>query len=716
VQDINEGDEMIRLENVSKYYKSNTLVSVGMRKISLDFKLGEFVAITGESGSGKSTLLNILSGLDTFEEGEFFLFGEPTSHYTIAQWEAYRAAYVGFVFQNYNIIDSYTVYQNVLLSLEFQGYDEASRKDRALEIIERVGLSHRVHHKASKLSGGEKQRTVIARALAKDCPAILCDEPTGNLDSKTGEEIIKLLHEISENKLVIIVTHQFDEVAKYATRRVKMSDGEIIEDIKLIKEKPKQVVNSEIKQKHIHFVTTARIAIRNLFASPKKFTFMLLLQFVFVFLALLIYGTTTSLFHQSGLLPDSLDASEHQLVIQKVDESAFTQDEIDFFANHRYVREINDYETIAGLFTSIGRTRIYSERTAILNQSDILDGRLPNQIEEIMISEDLSIYLDVGIHDEVTLRTATFEPFIFTIVGISSTVNRAVYFHDDFFTDSFFVFKSIVNRILINVIDDDGIQNVRRNSYRTFIVDELLEDDEIFVYVTYENSGTRSSVMTMETGYCTGIELDVLATFQFSEAFSEVRLNQKNYDELVDYMTSLDHRYKIVLNVYDRYDGQRLLNSIDQDTYIIYYDALAQNQDYTSFGYILRVVSYLMIVIVALLLFTLLKAVFKNMIATRKKDFAIYRSVGASKKFLGSLVFLEQIFQIIFGSILTVVFVFTLMFFVASIAESMRYIGIFDVLIVFMVFSYMTIMIPIKFHQSIYEISVIDTLSKSAEV
>jgi putative ABC transport system permease protein len=189
---------MIRLEQVSKYYKSNALVAVGMRKVNLEFKIGEFVAVTGESGSGKSTLLNILSGLDTFEEGEFFLFNEPTSHYTIAQWEAYRAAYVGFVFQNYNIIESYTVLQNVLMSLEFQGYEEENRKQRALEIIDRVGLSHRVNHKASKLSGGEKQRTVIARALAKDCPAILCDEPTGNLDSKTGEEIIQLLHEISK--------------------------------------------------------------------------------------------------------------------------------------------------------------------------------------------------------------------------------------------------------------------------------------------------------------------------------------------------------------------------------------------------------------------------------------------------------------------------------------------------------------------------------------
>ena len=159
--------------------------------------------------------------------------------------------------------------QNVLLSLEFQGFDPSKRRDRAIEIIHQVGLSHRIHHKASKLSGGEKQRTVIARALAKDCPAILCDEPTGNLDSKTGEEIIKLLKEISQDKLVILVTHNYLEVEPYATRRIKMSDGEIIEDVLLKKHEIKDEVISDNKQK-IDLKTTLRIAFRNIFCNPKK--------------------------------------------------------------------------------------------------------------------------------------------------------------------------------------------------------------------------------------------------------------------------------------------------------------------------------------------------------------------------------------------------------------------------------------------------------------
>jgi len=331
---------MIRLENVTKYYKSNDLIAVGIRKINLDFKIGEFVAITGESGSGKSTLLNILSGLDTFEEGEFFLNEEKTSHYSLSEWETYRATHVGFVFQNYNIIDSYTVYQNVLIALEFQGYDQKTRKDRAIELIEKVGLSHRTHHKASKLSGGEKQRTVIARALAKDCKMILCDEPTGNLDSKTAKDILKLLHDISQDKLVIIVTHNYDDVKDYVTRRIKMSDGEIVEDIDLRKVKNKKYDKIEQKNKKVDFTTTLGISMRNIISTPKRLIFFLLLQAVFVFLVFLIYGTISSLAYQNQIIPGSINASTHQIVVQKSNFEPFTLDEIQQVSKNRLVKDV----------------------------------------------------------------------------------------------------------------------------------------------------------------------------------------------------------------------------------------------------------------------------------------------------------------------------------------------------------------------------------------
>lgn len=220
---------LLTLKDVGKIYVSEGNVAVGIRGVNLSFDRGEFVAVTGKSGSGKSTLLNVISGMDTYEEGEMYIEGEVTSHYLQPEWEEYRKKYISFIFQDYNIIESFTVLENVELAL-MHIEDKKERKRRALALLERVGLKDRINQKGSKLSGGQKQRTVIARALAKDSPIILADEPTGNLDSKTSEEIIELLREVSKDKLLIVVTHNFEQVERYATRHVRIFDGAVESD------------------------------------------------------------------------------------------------------------------------------------------------------------------------------------------------------------------------------------------------------------------------------------------------------------------------------------------------------------------------------------------------------------------------------------------------------------------------------------------------------
>lgn len=217
---------LLTLKDIGKIYASANSVAVGIRGVNLSFDKGEFVAITGKSGSGKSTLLNVISGMDTYEEGEMYIEGNSTSHYLQPDWEEYRQKYISFIFQDYNIIESFTVLQNVELAL-MHIEDGKERRAKALELLRRVGLGDRLKQKGSKLSGGQKQRTVIARALAKDSPIILADEPTGNLDSKTSEEIIELLREVSKDKLLIVVTHNFEQVQKYATRQIRIFDGAV---------------------------------------------------------------------------------------------------------------------------------------------------------------------------------------------------------------------------------------------------------------------------------------------------------------------------------------------------------------------------------------------------------------------------------------------------------------------------------------------------------
>ena len=194
---------MIRLKNVSKFYYSKGIIASGISKVNLDLDAGEFVVITGESGSGKSTLLNVISGLDTYEEGEMYIEGSETSHYTAEDFERYRQKYISCIFQSFNLVSSYTVFQNVALAMEIDGHDGHEIKQKVNEILNKVGLSAYKNRKVSKLSGGQKQRVAIARALAKDTKILVADEPTGNLDSASAEGIVELLTEIASDKLVV---------------------------------------------------------------------------------------------------------------------------------------------------------------------------------------------------------------------------------------------------------------------------------------------------------------------------------------------------------------------------------------------------------------------------------------------------------------------------------------------------------------------------------
>ena len=223
----------IELRKVSKYYANEESVSMGFNRVDLELDIGEFVAITGESGSGKSTLLNVISGLDTYEEGEMFVCGEDTTAYGTEDYERYRKTYIGNIFQDFNLINSYTVYQNIEVVMLLSGKKKRECKDRILELIDLVGLNKYRKTKVSKLSGGQKQRVAIARALAKDAPIIVADEPTGNLDSASAEIVMETLSKVSKDKLVVVVTHNYDQAEPYVTRKITMHDGRIIEDKKI---------------------------------------------------------------------------------------------------------------------------------------------------------------------------------------------------------------------------------------------------------------------------------------------------------------------------------------------------------------------------------------------------------------------------------------------------------------------------------------------------
>lgn len=378
---------MLKLEQVSKIYSSHGVISTGFSKVSLTFEKGEFIAITGESGSGKSTLLNVISGLDSYEEGEMYIMGKPTSGFTGEELESYRKTYIGNIFQSFNLISSYTVYENIELVLLMSGYKKSEVKDRVNDIILKTGLSGLEKKKASKLSGGQKQRVAIARALAKETPVIVADEPTGNLDVKSAEEIIRLLHEISRDKLVIIVTHNYEQVEPYVTRKIQMHDGSVVED-KYLSGERKEEEPQPLKKARADALTGGnmlRLSVRNTFNLPAKFI-LLLIVFAFLWTGVISsYSSaksTEQLLNSQGYNMFFEDIRPERYVISKKDRTEITE------------KEYEALEKIPNI-------------DHIVRQDVILDtGLVLNDAEQTMEENDLYINVKLKSIDELTVEPA----------------------------------------------------------------------------------------------------------------------------------------------------------------------------------------------------------------------------------------------------------------------------------------------------------------------
>ena len=442
---------MLKLDKVSKFYSAGGVVTSGFSKISLNFDVGEFVAITGESGSGKSTLLNVISGLDSYEEGEMYIFDQPTSGYGKEEMEAYRKKYIGNIFQTFNLINNYTVYQNIELVLLLSGYKKGEIKARVDELIDCVGLKAYRNTKASKLSGGQKQRVAIARALAKDTPIIVADEPTGNLDKKSAEGIIELLASLSKDKLVIIVTHNYEQVEMYATRKITMRDGKLSEDKRfaspmLLEAQEKMAGLSEInvspskKQKDtgngndrvelakhdgLRFGNTLRLGVRNTFSLPAK---LVLLLFVFIFMCTgtaASYGTMQNMrLSVNDAVFNSVfpDASSKRLVVTKQDKSAFTEEDYAAISKLSNVKEVEKYGLLTDFLVSFSnvpfdaisddgnadnQTYLQLKAKSIKGyEKRLVSGRLPEKPNEVILmvgKEDDYILSSLGNNTEIPM-------------------------------------------------------------------------------------------------------------------------------------------------------------------------------------------------------------------------------------------------------------------------------------------------------------------------
>ena len=263
---------MLKLIGIKKDYKLGDTSVEALKGVDIEFRKSEFVSILGPSGCGKTTLLNIVGGLDRYSDGDLIINSKSTKLFKDSDWDTYRNHTIGFIFQSYNLIPHQTVLSNVELALTLSGVTKSERRKRAIEALEKVGLHDQIFKKPNQMSGGQMQRVAIARALVNNPDVLLADEPTGALDSETSVQIMELLKEIAQDKLVIMVTHNPDIAEQYSTRIIRLLDGEVISDTAPYTQEvsDKKTNNKAVKKPSMSFFTALSLSLNNLMTKKAR--------------------------------------------------------------------------------------------------------------------------------------------------------------------------------------------------------------------------------------------------------------------------------------------------------------------------------------------------------------------------------------------------------------------------------------------------------------
>lgn len=642
---------MIELKNVSKFYSDNNIVTIGLKNINLRLNKGEFVAITGDSGSGKSTLLNVISLIDSYDEGEVLFYGNETFYFNQNDCDTFRKENVSFIFQKYNIIDSYTVLENVMLPLIIKGESEIDAKEKALEIIKKVGLSHRVNNRGTKLSGGEKQRCVIARALASDAPILACDEPTGNLDSKTSIEIINLIKEVSQDKLVLIVTHDYESIKDICTRKIKLSDGEIIEDITFkegIEEESKEL---DLKDSKPTNKTLFKLALMNIFSTPKKTTFSTLV-FTFVsviflllsmFMVQVSYEENYSYSDDYGIVAenrmiiyeskhDSLDISKLESILEKHEyyENAFYEED------HISIRIDNSFYSNASLtFTKLNFDLYAGVDTPSVDEFVLV---MPNysyydQYEKLIGKEIKVLMTAVNAYDyQVSIGKLVG-------IGISMDVNQT------------YLMANKENANLANMIFNNNV-NLQFTSNST---------SRTTFRVVYDENASKSYFVIPSS-----LKDDIDFNFNLKNLYSvsyDLEVTYSNEETIPTLIVNNDYMYG---KIGPKVDGvkeivvytakpKKLAKSIKKLGYNVRIPSMIEHTDGISMItlYLLSIV----IIIALFIMFFISFAIIQRIYLTKTKDYSIFRTLGLVsndlKKMLIMEVLITSIISIITGALLS---------------------------------------------------------------
>ncbi len=718
---------MLKLKNVSKYYYQDGVIASGINKVNLELFLGEFVVITGESGSGKSTLLNVLSGLDTYEDGEMYINGEETSHYTEKDYLEYRKKYVSNIFQNFNLVNSYTVYQNIELAMLMNGYNKKDIKKKVNELINKVGLQKYRNTRTSKLSGGQKQRVAIARALAYETPIIVCDEPTGNLDSKASSSILELLYEISKNKLVIVVTHNKSEIVKYATRLIRMHDGKILEN-KVVKEIN---LDSEIKEHSIEHISTyskIKLGIRNVFNLPVKFCLMFAIFSLIIFNLFSNYGSlknnedTESAFAYTMYFTNGSDL---RIVLKKENKEPFNNDDYNLIKNIEgidYVVEndiLNDYE----LFLSGDNE--YLDGTIYPKEIDKVSiGRMPTSDNELALIVSKNNSYIKYIEDSILNQEFHYDNFNnnnkVKITGILYLDHYNDYSYGFYLSDS--LYNKIIPYINSSYINEKvSLKNNDMGDYFTFVPSKNVAKNEVYISEEFnylcENNNCQNAKLNINffNIYFNNNEKFVIKNVYNKDNFKKLSDNEYE-DEYTIVMNEEDYNnvfnlknYQSSVFVKDIKDLKEISTKLNEFGYETLSLRDAKVNDFAIIEQVYGIFNLIITIILVATVFFITYFIIKIIYKSRNSYYATLRSLGASFKECVSILRNEIV---CFANLSFIFFLILIKLIKSNIIKYeylynlVKYIEIREYILVYLIILFISILISYRYGRKIFKESI----------